>query len=140
MFDIGWSELLLVAVICLFVFGPEDIPKIMYQMGKLVRRFRYMRFALSSQFDDFMENAERSARKKGRTVDDYAAMKPVEGTADHHEAMEDEYINELLPPPEHDIPERPVVLENDDDHKPADTGRPDDASPVAGPAATADRT
>ena len=28
MFDVGWSELLLIGVVALIVIGPEDLPKL----------------------------------------------------------------------------------------------------------------
>lgn len=58
MFDLGWAELLIVGAIALFVIGPTDIPKIAYQVGKFFRRIKYMQYALSGQFDDFMAKAE----------------------------------------------------------------------------------
>jgi len=62
MFDIGWSELLLIAVVAIFAFGPEDLPKLMYNLGKIMRRFRYLRYALSNQFESFMEEAEKKGQ------------------------------------------------------------------------------
>jgi sec-independent protein translocase protein TatB len=59
MLDFGWAELLIIGLIVLLVVGPQDIPKIMYQAGRLFRRLHYMKFALSQQFDDFMEKAEQ---------------------------------------------------------------------------------
>ena len=64
MFDFGWAELLLIGAIALFVVGPQDIPKIAYQIGKFVRRLKYMQFALTSQFDDFMQKAEAKENPK----------------------------------------------------------------------------
>lgn len=58
MLDVGWSETFLILVIALFVFGPEDIPKVMVQVGRLFRRFQYIKFALSQQFDDLMRDAD----------------------------------------------------------------------------------
>ncbi len=34
MFDVGWSEMLVVVLIAVLVIGPKDIPKIMYQAGR----------------------------------------------------------------------------------------------------------
>lgn len=127
MFDIGWSEFLLVAVICLFAFGPEDIPKLMYNFGRIVRRFRYMRYALSSQFEDFMEKAEAGSKKgplpDGAPVKALAAgMAAKSATRDIHpndETDADEYLLDLMPLPEHDVPEIPVTLPDEPDERPA---------------------
>lgn len=61
MFDLSWAELLLIAVVALFAFGPEDIPKMMYNAGKILRRIRYMRYALTNQFENFMDDIEHKA-------------------------------------------------------------------------------
>jgi len=60
--DFSWSELLVIALVALFVFGPQDIPRLMYHFGRIVRRVRYLRYALSSQFEDFMQKAEQGAK------------------------------------------------------------------------------
>lgn len=71
MLDFGWAEFIIIALIGLIVVGPKDIPRLMYQAGRLFRRLHYMKFALSQQFDDFMEKAEASAQEgadqKGET-------------------------------------------------------------------------
>lgn len=60
MFDFGWAEFLVIGFVLLLVVGPQDIPKIMYQCGKALRRLHYMRFALTQQFDDFMQKADQA--------------------------------------------------------------------------------
>jgi len=55
MFDLGWSELLVILIIGILLIGPKEIPGVMYQMGKFFRRISYMRFALQKQFDHFMD-------------------------------------------------------------------------------------
>lgn len=57
MFDIGWSELFLVMGVAVLVIGPEEIPKIMMTLGRVMRRLNYVRFALSKQFEDMMKEA-----------------------------------------------------------------------------------
>lgn len=58
MFDVGWSELLVVIAVAVLVIGPNDIPKVMQALGKLFRRAQYMRFALSQQFEDMMKDTD----------------------------------------------------------------------------------
>lgn len=65
MLDISWAELLVVAVVAVFVFGPQDIPKIMYGLGRVMRRVQYIRFALSKQFDDFMAENDLEDLRRG---------------------------------------------------------------------------
>ncbi len=34
MFDIGWSELLIIAIVMIVVVGPKDLPKMLRAFGK----------------------------------------------------------------------------------------------------------
>ena len=67
MLDFSWSELLVVLIVAVFVVGPKQIPDILYHLGRLTRRIQYMRFALSKQFDDFMDETE--LKKIGQDID-----------------------------------------------------------------------
>lgn len=58
MFDLSWAELLVILVVALVFIGPKDIPNIAYQIGRIFRRLKYMQFALTNQFEDFMKQAE----------------------------------------------------------------------------------
>ncbi len=57
MFDLSFPELSVVALLALLVFGPQELGRIMYGLGRVVRRLQYLRFALSQQFEDFMQKA-----------------------------------------------------------------------------------
>lgn len=58
MLDFGWSEAFLILVLAVFLFGPEDIPKVMIAVGRVFRRLQYVKFALSQQFEDLMRDAD----------------------------------------------------------------------------------
>ena len=40
MFDIGWSELAVVAVVALVVIGPKDLPRVLRSVGQWVAKAR----------------------------------------------------------------------------------------------------
>ena len=42
MFDIGWSEMAVVALIALIVIGPKELPKAMRSLAKWTRKARSM--------------------------------------------------------------------------------------------------
>lgn len=65
MLDFGWAELLIIVAVAVFVIGPKDIPGIMYGLGRLVRRFQYIRYAVSQQFDDIMNAGDIEELRKG---------------------------------------------------------------------------
>ena len=93
MFDFGWAELLIVGGIALFVIGPQDIPNIAYQVGKLFRRVKYLQYALSGQFDDFMQSVEDKKDKEKKDSED-----PIDDS-DFDEAGADEAMAEIMPLP-----------------------------------------
>ena len=40
MFDIGWSEMAVIAVVALIVIGPKDLPKLLFTAGKMAAKSR----------------------------------------------------------------------------------------------------
>lgn len=54
MLDFGFPELLVIIALAVIVVGPQEIPKIMVALGRIVRRLQYVRYAVSQQFEDFM--------------------------------------------------------------------------------------
>ena len=65
MLDFGFAELLIVAAVAVFVIGPQDIPKIMYAIGRFVRRLQYVRFAISQQFDEVLKAGDIEELRRG---------------------------------------------------------------------------
>lgn len=55
MLDFGFPELLVIVALAVLVTGPDEIPKIMVALGRVVRRLQYIRYAFSQQFEDFMQ-------------------------------------------------------------------------------------
>lgn len=58
MFDIGWSELLVVLVVALVVVGPKDLPRLMRTVGRWVGRARAMADQFRSSFDEMARETE----------------------------------------------------------------------------------
>ena len=57
MFDIGWSELLLVALVTLVVVGPREIPRVLRAVRGFLAKIR----SVSADFQSAMDDAARSA-------------------------------------------------------------------------------
>jgi len=57
MFDIGWSELLIIGVVALVVVGPKDLPKMFRTLGQLTGKARSM----AREFQRAMESAADDA-------------------------------------------------------------------------------
>jgi sec-independent protein translocase protein TatB len=65
MLDFGWSEFLFIIILGIVLIGPKEIPDLVYQAGRLFRRLQYMRFALTKQFDTFMEQNDLEELRRG---------------------------------------------------------------------------
>lgn len=64
MFDIGWSELLLCAVVALVVIGPKDLPQALRALGRLVGKARATANEFRGHFDDLMRESELDELRK----------------------------------------------------------------------------
>lgn len=64
MFDIGWSELMIIAVVALVVIGPKDLPQAIYGIGKWVRKARLVARDFQGHVDDMMREAELDDLRK----------------------------------------------------------------------------
>lgn len=84
MFDFGWAELLVIIAVAVLVIGPQDIPKVMYGIGRLARRLQYVRFAVSQQFDDILKAGDIEELRRGVN---FETAKTDEKSADGDDVM-----------------------------------------------------
>ena len=75
MFDIGFSELFLIAVVALVVLGPERLPKAARFAGLWVRRARAQWYSVKSELERELasEELQRSVRDTRQAVADIDA-------------------------------------------------------------------
>jgi sec-independent protein translocase protein TatB len=64
MFDIGWSELVVIAVVALIAIGPKELPAVLRTVGQYMRKIRGMASEFQGQFQDAMREAEMADLKK----------------------------------------------------------------------------
>jgi len=64
MFDIGWSELLVIAVVAIVVVGPKDLPKLMRGFGHYAGKLRRAVSDFQRQFEEAMRESEVEEVKK----------------------------------------------------------------------------
>jgi sec-independent protein translocase protein TatB len=70
MFDISWTEFLLIGVVALIVIGPKELPAVMRSLGQWTRKVRSLAADFQNQFQEAMREAEMADLKK--QVDDMA--------------------------------------------------------------------
>jgi len=63
-FDIGWTELVVIACVTVLVVGPKELPGLLRSFGKTVGNLRRMAGDFQKQFDDAMREAELDEVRK----------------------------------------------------------------------------
>ena len=58
MFDIGWTELLVIAVVLIVVVGPKDLPPMLRAFGKMTQRAKKVAGEFRAQFDEALREAD----------------------------------------------------------------------------------
>jgi sec-independent protein translocase protein TatB len=75
MFDIGWTEMLVIAIVMIVVVGPKDLPKMLRTFGKMSAKMRSMAGDFQKQFNEALKEAELDELKK--SVDTLRNANPV---------------------------------------------------------------
>src|SRR5215468_2542771 len=108
MFDIAWSELLLLAVVALIFIGPKELPQVLNNLGRAAAKLR-------RSADEFRRHFEESMRESGyedlhKNVQDLRSLNPanqIKETIDR--AMAQDYT--AKPTPAVEPPTPPVTVE-----------------------------
>ncbi|HIG08968.1 MAG TPA: twin-arginine translocase subunit TatB [Alphaproteobacteria bacterium] len=64
MLDIGWTEILVITVIALFVVGPKDIPKALRTVGIWIGKLKSLSREFQNTVDDAVRDSELDEVKK----------------------------------------------------------------------------
>src|SRR6516164_495353 len=64
MFDIGWSEIVVIGVVALIVIGPKELPGVLRAIGQWTTKIRRMASEFQSQFQEALREAEMADLKK----------------------------------------------------------------------------
>ena len=70
MFDIGWTEILILATVSLFVIGPKEIPKFLGYIGKMIAKVKGVTRELQETVDDAIQNSELEDIRKEISLTD----------------------------------------------------------------------
>ncbi|HWK15375.1 MAG TPA: Sec-independent protein translocase protein TatB [Rhizobiaceae bacterium] len=90
MFEVGWTEMLVIAIVMIVVVGPKDLPKMLRAFGKTTSKLRVMAGDFRKQFDEALKEAELDdvkgvideARKLNPTNQVKDALNPMRKAAD----------------------------------------------------------
>jgi len=64
MFDIGWSELLVIGIVALVVIGPKELPGVVRAVAQNIGKLRRLASDFQNQFNDAMREMELADLKK----------------------------------------------------------------------------
>lgn len=82
MFDVGWSEMVVIGVVALIAIGPKELPGVLRAVGQWAGKIRRMASEFQGQFQEAMREAEMADVKKQvdeltSTVSDYKNFDPL---------------------------------------------------------------
>ncbi|MCT8265770.1 Sec-independent protein translocase protein TatB [Afifella sp. JA880] len=88
MFDIGWTELVVIAGVAIIVVGPKDLPGMLRTFGKTMGQIRRTANDFKRQLDDALKEAERQAGldETRQSLQSISKMDPLAGVKKDVEA------------------------------------------------------
>ena len=93
MFDIGWTELVVVGVVALIVIGPRELPGLLRSLGQIMTKLRRMASDFQGQFQDALREAELDdLRKQAENISNEmtaAASNPLEKATSELQSLVD---------------------------------------------------
>ena len=75
MFDISWSELLVIAIVAIVVIGPKDLPRALRVLGQWSGKIKRMAREFQNQFNEAIREAELDSVQ--REIEDIGKIDPV---------------------------------------------------------------
>lgn len=76
MFEVGWTEMLVIAIVMIVVVGPKDLPNMLRTVGRTVAKLRAMAGDFQKQFNEALKEAELDDVKK--SIDELRSLNPAE--------------------------------------------------------------
>jgi sec-independent protein translocase protein TatB len=77
MFDIGWIELMVIAIVAIVVVGPKDLPRAMRFVGQWTGKMKKMAREFQGQFNEALREAELDTVKKD--IEQIGKIDPLAG-------------------------------------------------------------
>ena len=79
MFNLGWTEILVIVAIAIIIVGPRDLPGMLRSAGQLLGRMRRMASDFQKTFNDAIKDAERQVGvdEIRKEVDSVKQLNPV---------------------------------------------------------------
>lgn len=83
MFDIGWQELFIVAILAIVVIGPKDLPRAVRTVMRAIRKLRSMAGEFQAGLDEVAREAELDdIRREANKIAHYDVTKEIKDNLD----------------------------------------------------------
>jgi sec-independent protein translocase protein TatB len=83
MFDIGWQELFIVAILAIIVIGPKDLPRAVRTVMSAIRKLRSMAGEFQAGLDEVAREAELDdIRREANKIAHYDVTKEIKENLD----------------------------------------------------------
>lgn len=100
MFDLGWSEIALIAVLAVIVLGPKELPTAMRTVARWVRKARNLAGEFQRHLDDVVKEAELDdLRNDARRIARTDIGQEIDKAVDPDGSVRKSLIIEQTPPP-----------------------------------------
>ena len=80
MLDVGWTEILVIAIVLIIVVGPKDLPQMLRTFGNMVAKARGMASDFRQQFDEALREADLDDVRK--TLGEAQKLNPLNSIRD----------------------------------------------------------
>lgn len=80
MLDVGWTEILVIAIVLIIVVGPKDLPQMLRTFGRMVSKMRGMASDFRQQFDEALREADLEDVRK--TLGEAQKLNPLNSIRD----------------------------------------------------------
>ena len=134
MFDVGWSELLLIGVVALIAIGPKELPGALRTLGQWMGKVRRMASEFQNQFHEAMREAELADLKK--EVDEMATKAQSYAHFDPIDDIRKDLEKAAGPPPDLDTLTDTAASPPPPAATPSAATPPAETPPASAPAAT----
>lgn len=95
MFDIAWTELMVIAVLAIIVVGPKDLPRLMRTLGRWARKARAMAAEFRASLDEIARETELDEVSKAvRGVKDFSPKSAVKKAIDPEGSFDRPFLGE----------------------------------------------
>ncbi len=103
MFDIGWSELLVIGVVALIAIGPKELPSVLRTVGQWMGKVRRMASEFQGQFHEAMREAEMADIKKQvdemtTSAQDFSNFDPIGSVRKEVDSLSSDPLGTSTPP------------------------------------------